>query len=585
MNRSLQIRAGLVIVVVLLSLWGLLPTYQASRITSEEREAAKSDPVLQEKIDNLDARKIRQGLDLQGGMYLVLEVDQEGMSTDEARDALERVREILTNRIDQFGVSEPVIQIQGTSRIIVQLPGLQDAERAKALVGTTARLEFRLVRLQEDYDQVLERLDEALKRTAEAGLDPAAGSDPEADVATVDSAVDSAAAAVTLAAADSAADDPFGDLPSLGGDATPAAGPSEEMLAERPFTSYVYLDGNMWNYGTPLFVPAEYLERVRDLLASDAAGRVIPRDMEFQFDTEDLVFQDGLAMRPLYLLNKAAALTGDRLTNARERPDQQSPGEWLVEMNLDRRGARAFSRMTSENVGRQLAISLDGNVNSAPRIQGKIPNGVATITGGFTSDTAADLSLLLRAGALPTDVRIEEERTVGPSLGHDSIRMGLQAMLYGSLLVIVFILIYYRFSGLVVVLALITTILILLAVLGQFGLVLTLPGIAGIVLTVGMAVDANVLINERIREERRKDKTLRAAVESGYANATRTIIDANVTTLIVGVILLRFGTGPVKGFAVTLSIGILTSMFTALIMTRVIMELASREKGRRKLAH
>jgi len=211
------------------------------------------------------------------------------------------------------------------------------------------------------------------------------------------------------------------------------------------------------------------------------------------------------------------------------------------------------------------------------------PGPSPTITGSFTNAEASDLALLLRAGALPTDVFIAEERTVGPSLGSDSIRMGVSAAMYGSILVVIFMLIYYRMSGIVTVIALISNIIILMAVLAQFDLVLTLPGIAGIILTVGMAVDANVLINERIREELRKDKTIRASVQSGYANATRTIIDANVTTLIAGGILLWFGTGPIKGFAVTLSIGILTSMFTALVMTRVIMELVTRNQGRQKM--
>jgi len=253
-------------------------------------------------------------------------------------------------------------------------------------------------------------------------------------------------------------------------------------------------------------------------------------------------------------------------------------------MGLDRKGARMFSKVTGDNVGRYLAISLDRRIDCSPVIQTKIPSGQATITGGYSNIEAGDLSLLLRAGALPTEVNIAMERTVGPSLGQDSIRRGVSAALYGSLMVVLFIVFYYRLTGLITVLALVSNIVILLAILAQFGLVLTLPGIAGIILTVGMAVDANVLINERIREELRKNKTVRAAVDAGYANATRTIVDANVTTLIVGAILLWFGTGPIKGFAVTLSIGILTSMFTALVMARVIMELQTRNKAHGKLS-
>jgi preprotein translocase subunit SecD len=277
-------------------------------------------------------------------------------------------------------------------------------------------------------------------------------------------------------------------------------------------------------------------------------------------------------LRPLYLVDGKAAVAGDQLTDALASANNERPGLWQVNFSLNNRGAREFARLTGENVGRYLAISLDGRISSAPVIQSRIA-GTGTISGNFTNAEATDLALLLRAGALPTDIQIAEERTVGPSLGSDSIRMGVNAAAVGALLVILFMVVYYRVSGLVAVAALVCNILILLAVLAQFNLVLTLPGLAGIALTVGMAVDANVLINERIREELRKDKSVRAAVQAGYHNATRTIIDSHVTTLITGVVLIWFGAGPIKGFAVTMSIGILLSMFTALVMTQVIEEM------------
>ena len=589
MTRSLQIRGAIVIIILLLSVWGLIPTFQKALISEDERQQALDDPALKEKIDKIEAKAIRQGLDLQGGMYIVLEVEQEGMTTDQARDALSRVREIITNRVDQFGVSEPVIQVQGTSRIIVQLPGIQDPDRVRDLIGQTAQLEFRLVRQLEDFEQVLTKLDTALKK---GGVDPeeeqeaAADSTvtaPDSEAEPTPAAQSEAIAETEVAAADSElAADPFGELLPP----TPAAGEldaEDPYVKEHPFTAYVYFDAQMnRTFGTPLFVEEANEAKILRMLQLPEA-KVIPRTMEFQFDMEPVTMQGGLQVVPLYLLNAKAGLTGDRLTSARATPDHDRPGFFQVNMKLDRKGARIFSKLTGENVGRYLAISLDGRVSSAPVIQGKIPGGDAVISGSFTNTEASDLALLLRAGALPTDVHIEEERTVGPSLGKDSIRQGVRAALYGFLLVVVFILIYYGKSGLVVCVALVSNILILMAVLAQFGLVLTLPGIAGIILTVGMAVDANVLINERIREELRKDKTVRAAVDSGYANATRTIVDANVTTLIVGAILLWFGTGPIKGFAVTLSIGILTSMFTALIQTRVIMELMTRNKGLQRL--
>jgi protein-export membrane protein SecD len=589
MNRSLQIRAGLTVVILLFSLYGLLPTFKALSISPAEREAAQENPERLEEIAAIDAKAIRRGLDLKGGMYLVLEVDQAGMNSSEAEDALMRVKEILYNRIDKFGVSEPEITTFGSSRIVVKLPGLQDPERAKNLLGQTARLEFRMVRPDTEIQGALEKLDQlflgetdldALEDgdgegeavTDEADVEP---TDEESDVAVAEA--DTGAAAVT-----DTASNPFGDLEDILGEDEDAEAIDEEYLAEHPFTGLILAQPGIIG-STPLFVEEQNVDRVQALLDDPRTGRKL-RNVEFQLDMEPMDFGQGQLLRPLYLVDTKSIITGDQLTDAVSMANPDRPGLWQVNFALNNRGGRTFAKVTGENVGRFLAISLDGRISSAPVIQGKIPSGSGSITGNFTNAEASDLALLLRAGALPTDVFIAEERTVGPSLGSDSIRMGVNAAIYGSVLVIIFILIYYRASGLVTVMALLSNIIILMAVLAQFDLVLTLPGIAGIILTVGMAVDANVLINERIREELRKNKTIRASVQSGYANATRTIVDANVTTLIAGGILLWFGTGPIKGFAVTLSIGILTSMFTALVMTRVIMEFMTRKQGRQKMS-
>jgi len=588
MNRSLQIRAGLTVVILLFSLYGLLPTFKALSISSAEREAAKDNPERLEEIAKIDAAAIRRGLDLKGGMYLVLEVDQEGMNSSEAEDALMRVREILTNRIDKFGVSEPEITTFGSSRIVVKLPGLQDPERAKNLLGKTARLEFRMVRPDTEIQGALDKLDQLFlvdaglgESTEQAAADslvveePANESAEETDIAVAEQ--DTAGTAET-----DTASSPFGDLDDILGDEDAIAEVDEAYLAEHPFTGLLIAQQGILS-STPLFVEEKNVARVQVMLDDPRTARKL-RNMEFQLDMEPMDFGQGQMLRPLYLVESKSIITGDQLTDALSTANPDRPGFWQVNFSLNNRGARTFAKVTGENVGRFLAISLDGRISSAPVIQGKIPSGSGSISGNFTNNEASDLALLLRAGALPTDVFIAEERTVGPSLGSDSIRMGVNAALYGSIMVVIFILIYYRLSGVVTVFALLSNIIIMMAVLAQFDLVLTLPGIAGIILTVGMAVDANVLINERIREELRKDKTIRASVQSGYANATRTIIDANVTTLIAGGILLWFGTGPIKGFAVTLSIGILTSMFTALVMTRVIMEFMTRKQGRKKMS-
>ncbi len=575
MKRSFNLRALLVIVVILLSLWGLYPTWRASQVTDEMREQAQTDEELKARIDGWESKAIRQGLDLEGGMYIVLEVDTEDLSPAEANDALERVVEILRNRVDQFGVSEPDIKPMGSSRIIVQLPGLQDVDRAKRLIGSTARLEFRMVRPVEDAASVLEKLDEAFAVTV---------ADTPADSPDEETAADETPAEAPAEEAAPGADETL-DFESLPGQPTETdEGPSAEVLAAAPFTAYLLVDPGLVQYvGTPLVVEERHVAKVREMLESPEAG-VIPRHMEFQFGMAATNMGGGYLVRPLFLVDRRPGLTGDRLVGARSAPDPDRPGNFQVHFNLDRKGARLFSKLSGENVGRNMAICLDGKVKSAPVFQGKIPSGDGVITGSFTSMEAQDMALLLRAGALPVDVRIEEERTVGPSLGRDSVRQGLNAALYGLALVMVFVLLYYRLTGFVVVFAVLANVLILLAVLAQFGLVLTLPGIAGIILTIGMAVDANVLINERIREELRRKKTSRAAVDSGYQNATRTIVDANVTTLIAAAILLWFGTGPIQGFAVTLSIGILSSMFTALVLTRVIMEAATYNRSHAKLS-
>jgi SecD/SecF fusion protein len=574
MNRSQQIRAGLTLVVLLFSIYGLLPTFKALSISHEEREAAKEDPIRLAEIAEIDAKAIRRGLDLKGGMYLVLEVDQQGMNASEAQNTLERVKTILTNRIDKFGVSEPEITTFGSSRIVVKLPGLQDPERAKNLLGQTAMLEFRLVRMDTEIQPALDVMDQLFKsedlpEAEETAAEPvpALEQDPAAE----------GSAETETAAADTAeAENPFGDLDELAADDQA----NEDFLKDHPFSGLIIAQPGI--LATPLFVEEGNVNFVQGMLDDPRVSRRL-RDVEFQLGAEAEAFGEDLLLRPLYLVDAKPSMTGDHLKNANPTSNPDRPGLWQVSFNLDSRGGRQFAKVTGENVGRFLAISLDSRIASAPRIDSRIP-GQGVITGQFNHNEAKDLATLLEAGALPVDIFIAEERTVGPSLGSDSIRAGVSAAMYGSILVIIFMIIYYRTSGIVTVIALVSNILILMAVLGQAGLVLTLPGIAGIILTVGMAVDANVLINERIREELRKEKTIRASVQSGYANATRTILDANITTLIAGAILWIFGTGPIKGFAVTLSIGIATSVFTALVMTRFIMELYTMNKGQQKMS-
>jgi len=418
MQRNLKWKWFLILAVVGLSLWNAFPLQ----------------------------KKINLGLDLQGGMHLVLKVDTSNIPENARRDAVDRALEIIRNRVDQFGVKEPSILKQGFDRIIIQLPGITNRERAIELIGRTAQLEFRLV-----------------------------------------------------------SDDP-------------------------------------------------------ELVKQAIEGKALD-DFELKY----------LDKEPL-LIRKKASLTGETLVDARVSFESQF-GSPYVSLKFNAQGARIFSQVTGENVGKRLAIVLDGNVHSAPVIREKIPSGEAQISGRFSMDEANDLAIILRAGALPAPIVIEEERTVGPSLGNDSIHAGLQASYIGCGLVFVFMAAYYLFAGLIADIALILNFLITLGALGYFHATLTLPGIAGLALSLGMAVDANVLINERIREELKTGRSLRAAVGAGYDKAFSAIFDSNLTTLIAAVLLFQFGTGPLKGFAITLTIGLLASMFTAIVVTRTILEM------------
>lgn len=391
-------------------------------------------------------KRINLGLDLQGGMYLVLQVDTSALSEEAKKDAVERALEVVRNRIDGFGVKEPVVHIQGVNQIVIQLPGLTDRQRALDLIGRTAMLEFKMV-----------------------------NNDPKA--------------------------------------------------------------------------------------IADAIEGKVPEGMELKESAGEKL-----------LLYSKPELTGEYLETADVRFDQSSFGQPIVSMKLKGDGVKKFADLTKDNVGHQLAIVLDGKVYSAPRINETIPNGEAVITGRFTPEAAKDLAIVLRSGALPAPLVIEEERTVGPLLGRDSIQKGIVSCVVGLIFVFLFMLYYYRIGGLIANVALVLNILIILGGMGLFHATMTLPGIAGIILTIGMAVDANVLINERIREEMRAGKTIKSALANGYTKALSAIIDSNLTTLIAAFFLFQFGTGPIRGFAVTLTIGLLASLFTAIVVTRVIFD-------------
>ncbi|MDX1578253.1 MAG: protein translocase subunit SecD [Gemmatimonadota bacterium] len=514
------------------------------------------------------------GLDLQGGMHLAVEVDDpDGTLTPEARaDAVDRTLTIIRNRIDEFGVREPTIQKVGDERIIVELAGIEDPERAKQIVERNAFLEFRIVTDGTDFRRALPRIDRAIVsaigadelRQLQAAAPETAPEEPQ-DLSEIlgGAEADTAGAAADTAAAPDTARGAAGTTEPGVEDTAPAAdGPVGRDL--RPLSA-ILLEGQMPG---EFYVAEQDVPTAERFLALPEVQRQVPRGVEPVW-AADPVSSGGASYRPLYILQEDPLLTGERLADAGPASRDPTFNRPIVPFETTRRGARIFERGTSRHVGDNMAIVLDGRVQSVAVIRQTLSRRAQIELGtGDSFQDAQDLALVLRAGALPVPIQIVEERTVGPSLGADSIRQGTIAFLIGIAAVLVLMIGYYKLSGVMAVGALAVYVVLVLGGLAGLGATLTLPGIAGLILSVGMAVDANVLIFERIREEIDAGKTSRTAVEAGFANALSAIVDANLTTLITGIILFQFGTGPVRGFAVTLCIGIIASFFSAIFVTR-----------------
>ncbi|MGH7476142.1 MAG: protein translocase subunit SecD [Longimicrobiales bacterium] len=494
----------------------------------------------------LFTRGIELGLDLQGGMHLVLEVaDPTGAMTAEAReDATDRALRIIRTRIDEFGVEEPLIQKVGESRIIVELAGISDEERAKGVIQRAAFLEFKIVSDGARLTDALPRIDRAIVAAfGEEELPEAAQADqPSETVQQLLFGTDTVTDTTAGAAADTAA-------------ALPRTRPLGSALLES---------------GLPgeFLVAQEDVDRVSRYLAHPEVQRALPRGVELRWSTEP-EGRGAQLYRRLYVLGDERIMSGEELEDAVAGRDPQF-NQTVVNFELSRRGGRRFQEATRQNVGERLAILLDNQVVSAPTIQEQIGARGRIELAQAPIEEARDLALVLRAGALPAPLQIIEERTVGPSLGRDSIEQGKVAGVVGITLVILIMIGYYRLAGVFAVIALSGYMLLVLGGLAGFGANLTAPGIAGLILSIGMAVDANVLVFERIREELAQGRTVRAAVDAGFANAMSAIVDSNLTTLITALILFQVGTGPVRGFAVTLSIGIIASFFSAVFVTRTL---------------
>lgn len=593
-------KIGSIVAFLALTLYYLLPTLQYSLEQNyidelSPSEAAQYKEDNQEKLDDLRENILSLGLDLQGGMHVTLEVgvpqlvlelagenadellrsvirtaDERALENDsdfidemvsefESRDpdarlsryyrndamnitrrssnaeiatflktqrqsALDRAIEIIRTRVDRYGVTEPSIVKQGTNRIVVELPGVEDKQRVRNLLKGTARLEFRLAADASEFrsfvNQVFEYYD---------NVETAAGENDSTQINQFN--------------------------------------PLEEVLipAQNP-----YLAG----YATP-----DDTARVMELMKTEDVQRMMPRSTTMMWSANPLAGQGGQDLYQLIGVRSQIELTGDVIEAASVQFDPATNVP-EVSMTMNSEGARKWGRITGANIGKPVAIVLDGFVFSYPNVNSKIPNGRSSITGLDGVEEAEDLVNILLSGALPAPLEILEERTVGATLGAESIQAGLNSILFGLSIVAIFMIIYYRVGGAIADLALILNIIFILGILAAFKATLTLPGIAGIVLTIGMAVDANVLIFDRIREEQRTGKTLKASIEAGYANAMSAIIDANVTTFFVAIILYSFGVGPIKGFAVTLMAGIVASLFSAIVITRVIVDYLSQAKNK-----
>jgi len=618
MMKEFRFRILLILGALALSIYLLYPTYSDSQYTAEITEslsvikenikvsnptisAADLNDILRIKEDSIKTadpairvareKRMKLGLDLQGGMYLVMEVNtanllervakdpddafrkalgeaevesrlsEENVVTilvrklqaegirlsryfgsirenddeiidrleEQEEDAVSRAIEIISNRVNQYGVSEPSIEKQGSRRIIIQLPGLSNEDEAKRLLQGRAVLEFRFVKDSDFTIPIMNRIDEVLAASSNGIKDS-----------------------------------------SVTTDSSSADLSKEEFAKQHPFFSVALI--NPQSPYADAFVSDKDRDIILSYLKRPEIKNVVPDNVEFVFSAKPEINQEGTDIYKMYLVNKTAELTGGVIEEAQANIDPQTT-EPVVTMSMNSDGARDWARITGSNVGKRIAVILDGYIYSAPVIQEKIPGGNTRISGMENLEESKLMEIVLKAGSLPASVEIMEERTVGPSLGQDSINQGVTSLLIGFLLVAVFMIYYYKSSGSIADLALFFTMVFIMGILAGFQATLTLPGFAGLILTIGMAVDANVLIYERIREELATGKTVKAAIESGYAHSYSAIFDSNITTFFTGVILYQFGSGPVQGFALTLMIGIVCSLFSALVLTRLVFDI------------
>lgn len=669
-SRYLIIFAPLVIAGILL--W---PTFRSYQLGKEKAAAEASKDTVRinnfirdngESYRNAKNSSVKLGLDLQGGMYVMLEVDivklieesalresvdetfanviaktkSETENTDDnvlevflrnfkaiaepkgrslisyfdigdskeisdativdklkrdIDDAVNQAMEVMRQRVDKFGVSEVSIQKQGARRIVLELPGVSNEKEMRDLLSGTARLEFKLVRNNQDIVKALYAADKVLapKNLADALKDTTKkDTTVVATAANTDSTkVDSTKKDSTATAAAADTTNPYAKLPKDQQAKAYMADHKVSTLLQVLFKNgnqYIdattqggfFMTGNIPNGDYLFFATRSGFDQLMQLLSTDRLKGVMPADLQLvrAAKPENTTEKSMDPTYQVYCVKREAELTGDAITDAIPTFDPMD-NRPVVSMQMDVDGAERWAAVTGANIKKQIAIVLDDQVYSAPVVQNKIPNGSSQISGMADAKEANLLSVILKAGALKAPVKIVEERVVGPSLGEDNIQSGINASLFAVLLVVAFMVLYYRTGGLVANFAVIINVLLIIAGLAALGGTLTLPGIGGIILTIGMAVDANILIFERIREEIRRGRGMRSAIDEGFSKALSAIVDSNITTALTGIILYFLGTGPIQGFALTLLLGIATTLFTAIIVSRAMLELTMPENG------
>jgi preprotein translocase subunit SecD len=530
---NLKYRIGIIAALVALSIWALFPR------TVVERVKRNGEFV----YDTVRRVPLKRGLDLQGGMHLALEVDESKGAVPDKSKAIDNALKVVRNRIDEFGVSEPVVQKAGNDRIIVELPGIDDPQRAQDVVQKSAFLEFQITDETQALEKALPRLDAALK---DAKVNVATGTPGTKKDTTA--GLQSLFSTDTSKKADSAKTDSAAALGTVGG-----PGAFSKLIQQGQMTG-------------EYMVAQSDVALMTQYLSMPAVQAALPPAKVVRWGS-DTLSAGGRIYRPLYVLDAKPIITGEYLTDA--KPNTSPTEGNIVEFQMNNEGARRFRTETSRHIKDYMAIVLDQRVMGRPPVIQSAIGARGQITmGGKDLQAAQDLALVLRAGSLPVPLKVADVREIGASLGKDSIHKGITAGLIAIGLVVVIMLGYYRFSGALAVAALALYILYTLAALAGFSAVLTLPGLAGFVLSIGIAVDANVLIFERIREELAHGKTVRTAIDEGFRHAMSAIVDSNVSTALTAAVLYQYGTGPVRGFAVTLLAGIAASMITAIFVVR-----------------